>query len=302
MNDKPYSKVYVFLTVVVTLVTMLLYVMLFSDPYKARVVIYVILTMMLTVLCSILLISLVHSPKREIGFTTVIKEVEKDDSAQDNCSERMFNEFQKELKNIKSNLTNLNSDDLKRIQFENCKRDAFSRIKLDERNLRKRINAVCENFEGPMRLSLFFAIGFAIAGLLPLLVLAFKGDCDNSPVNSVSSAIVSRWPYFGLTLVVEFVSGVFFKIYYKLVEEIKYYADEISRITRNAVSLESLVLLDRFECIDTFVMNMVETQKNRVLKKNESTEFIEKQKIENMNNDKLFDLLEGFIKKEAKES
>ena len=299
MNEKIYSKIYVLLTVVVTFLTIMFYFKLFVDPFMFDNILFVIMTMVLTVLSSILLISLAHSQKREMGFVSVIKEVEKDDCAQDNCSEHMFNELQKELKNIKSNLTNLNSDDLKRIQFENCKRDAFSRIKLDERNLRRRINAVCENFEGPMRLSLFFAIGFAIAGLLPLLVLAFKGDCDNSPINSVSSAIVSRWPYFGLTLVVEFVSGVFFKIYYKLVEEIKYYADEISRITRNAVSLETLVLLDRFECIDKFVMKLVETQKNRVLKKNESTEFIEKQKLENMNNDKLLDLLEGFVKKEA---
>ena len=267
-NNRDYLRLFMaIMAALVTITSLILNFRLFDRPSQANIMLLMVAAMSLTFLSVILLLFLIQSQKKEKNIVNLLNDVEKDECDKDEDYEHAFEELQKDIKKIKNNLSNLNSEDLEKIQFENSKNMVFSRIKYNERILRKKINAVCGYFEKPMQSSLRYAIAFAVVGLLPMLFLVVKSGGVETEVDSISCAVIKRWPFFGLTLVVEFVSGVFFKIYYKLVDEIKYYIEENSRITRNAVSLVTLVLLNRFECVDSFAMKMIETQKNRILKK-----------------------------------
>lgn len=257
MDEEKYAiiKKYaiMFITVVITIVTLFMNVKVFKGPMLNEVTPFMLVLMFFSMFTFVLVMSLLLAKKKGEQITFIANpDIEKE-------NDENYDELRTKIVELEKNIKKITDADIEYIKAESAKDAVISRVKRSSVSLRKKINATLENFERPMQLSLICAIAFAIAGLIPLCYLIFKGNGENVQ-SSISVVMMSRWPFLGLTFVFEFVAGVFLRIYYRLVDEIKYYINESVRINEKAVGLETLVRLNRMDGADTLIQKIVSTE------------------------------------------
>ena len=135
------------------------------------------------------------------------------------------------------------------------------------------------NENGSMKLyTLVAMVSFAFAGLVPLVIvvvttIVHQGDNLNV-VTTMPQIISTKWNFIALAFVAEFLAGLCMKMYFKLLDDSKHYANEYMVFSKNIVSLSTLILLERDEGVQEVVLKMLEYKSNRILKKGETTEEI----------------------------
>ncbi|NHN24297.1 hypothetical protein FIA58_001300 [Flavobacterium jejuense] len=103
-------------------------------------------------------------------------------------------------------------------------------------------------------------------------------------------------PRISLVIFIEFFAFFFLKLYKSNLYEIKYFNNEKTNIDFKIFSLRTAIQLDDKEMIKLCISNFIETERNFIIKKDETTIDFERHKFDNVNNSELKDLLLGVLK------
>lgn len=292
----PNSKrlVLLVMTVLITTVTMVLIVdVFFRRPFLNLSPLFLLL-MFLTFLSSVLLLRLDTLPKiKPIIFNEKMDLLDVRESKQEDKTETDdYKSLKEEIDEIKSLLPSIGLDDVEYFKIERSKKMVLSKLRYNTRRQKESMQIVLNSFKKPMQFVLYLSVIVAGVGLMPLLYLIFQGNSINSDA-SVTVIIASRWPFLALTLVVEFVAGILLKIYYKMIDEVKYYMKEDVNLTEKKISIETLVCLNRFDCIDSILLKMQEKKDDALLQK---TVCKKSDNAENDNLSKILSVIEAVSK------
>jgi hypothetical protein len=103
-------------------------------------------------------------------------------------------------------------------------------------------------------------------------------------------------PRLSLLIFIEFFAFFFLKLYKSNLFEIKYFNNEKTNIDFKIFSLKTAIHFEDKEMINTCINNFIDTERNFIIKKDESTIDLEKHKYDNISNSDLKDLILGIIK------
>ena len=96
-------------------------------------------------------------------------------------------------------------------------------------------------------------------------------------------------PRFTLSLFIELFSFFFLRIYKKNLDDIKYLNNERTNIDLKLIALRTAIIHNDGETLKSVVIELSKTERNFILKKDESTVDIEKDKLDKLSSDKLLD-------------
>lgn len=164
-------------------------------------------------------------------------------------------------------------------------------------------------FANPSKWILIIAISFAFIGLIPLAIVSFsfqesltaqKAAGDNLYGVAVAY-LISRIPFISLAVLLEVVAGIMLKVYYKHLDEARYYTNEMTNIMLQGAALHTGILRDDEDALNAGMRKLFETDRNRILKRGETTEEIEKMKTSvrgiNLDIKTLTGIFEGILKR-----
>lgn len=100
-------------------------------------------------------------------------------------------------------------------------------------------------------------------------------------------------PRISLSILIEVFSFFFLKLYKKNLDDIKYLNNERTNIEMKIIAIKTGFLTDDKETLQQIIIKLAETERNFILKKDESTVEVEKSKLEVSNNN---NFITGLIK------
>ncbi|MES2139526.1 MAG: hypothetical protein V4511_07440 [Bacteroidota bacterium] len=104
-------------------------------------------------------------------------------------------------------------------------------------------------------------------------------------------------PRISLVIFVEIFAFFFLKLYKSNLQEIKYFNNEKTNVDFKLITLKTALFQEDLEMIKICLSELIKTERNFILKKDESTVEIEKIKHDNANNKILADLIEKVVAK-----
>lgn len=146
------------------------------------------------------------------------------------------------------------------------------------------LHSYCESLKKTAKFTLLYAMALSFAGIIPLstavLSESFGAIDEGARHLSVGEIIAARWPYISLTILVEVVAGIMLKIYYKQIDEIKYNHNEITNLSAQHCAIYTALTFGTKDDITAITKQMSVTERNRILKKNETTEEAQRIKLQ----------------------
>ena len=116
-----------------------------------------------------------------------------------------------------------------------------------------------------------------------------------------TTQILSHYiPRISLVIFIEIFAFFFLKLYKSNLFEIKYFNNEKTNIDFKVFSLKTAIHYEDTEMIKSCISNFIETERNFIIKKDESTIDLEKHKYDNLSNTDLKDMLLGILKTNSK--
>ncbi|SHM13503.1 hypothetical protein [Mucilaginibacter sp. OK098] len=103
-------------------------------------------------------------------------------------------------------------------------------------------------------------------------------------------------PRISIVVFVEIFAFFFLKIYKTNLSDIKYFHNELTNIEMKLASIKSAFVTNNETIIQFTVQELAKTERNFILKKDESTIELEKEKIDNFNNKNIADALKELVK------
>lgn len=129
--------------------------------------------------------------------------------------------------------------------------------------------------------------------ILCLVYEVFYNEIDFAETTKVLSHYIPR---ISLVIFIEIFAFFFLKLYKANLYEIKYFNNEKTNIDFKIFSLKTAIYYDDKEMINNCINSFIKTERNFIIKKDESTIDLEKHKYDNLSNTDLKDLLLGFLK------
>lgn len=143
-------------------------------------------------------------------------------------------------------------------------------------SLEKKIRNQIDRLVGNSNLNLIIG---TITTLIAIIILGFSIYQKNSFNDSVS--LMSHYiPRISTVIFVEIFSFFFLKLYRKNLDEIKYFQNEITNLNFKISSLKASLILEDKETASKILSKFSDTERNFILKKGESTERIESERLE----------------------
>jgi len=172
-----------------------------------------------------------------------------------------------------------------------CESKSDSRIRHEISSLANRAN-----------LNLIIGIILIVSGLV-VLASSFTWSPKESS-NDWPSFFMMFIPRFSLAMLIEISSFYFLAIYRRTLTETKYYQNELTNIELKFLALKSSFFREELAMFDEILVKISSIERNHILKKDETTEEVEKQKANTSlitgllsNMDKLNDIIESTNKK-----
>ena len=78
--------------------------------------------------------------------------------------------------------------------------------------------------------------------------------------------------------------------------DVKYYQNELTNVEIKSITLQSALSTKNEQTIKMVIKELIETERNIILKKGESTVSLEKEKIDDKNTTALLDSLKSLVK------
>lgn len=155
--------------------------------------------------------------------------------------------------------------------FENQINPCFNSFYTLRETLTKRIQLTNKN----ANLNLIIGIVTSVIAISFLLFFLFNSDSPDTYKKILSEHI----PRVSLIILTELLSFFFLKLYRVNLDEIKYFQNEITNIDLKLSSLKTALYSKNQQDISLVIKNLSETERNKVIKKGESTTELEKMKI-----------------------
>lgn len=164
----------------------------------------------------------------------------------------------------------------------------------DFENLSFRINEELTRLRKSANLNLVIGSLTTICAIVALGYEVFKSDLDFIDTTKVLSHYVPR---VSLIVFVEIFAFFFLKLYKTTLSDIKYFNNEKTNIDFKIISLKTALNAGDSKLIQTMIEELIKTERNFKLGKDESTVELEKLKNDTNNNQILAQLLEKLNKK-----
>lgn len=166
---------------------------------------------------------------------------------------------------------------------------------LDElENLGYRINGELTRLRKSANLNLVIGTLTTICAILALGYEVFYNELD---FNDTAKVISHYIPRLSIIVFVEIFAFFFLKLYKATLSDIKYFNNEKTNIDFKIISLKTALNIGNDKVIQLMLEELIKTERNFKLGKNESTVELEKTKNETMNNKIIAQLLEKLSNK-----
>lgn len=228
---------------------------------------------------------------------------------------RQFERFRNEVNERLSHVSNLGIDENKVASIIEAKIDKisnetlFNQIKdkyedklkaeLKSRSLEDELLNIKERIErDTMRISRNGNINLTIGFFTTFMAIFFLGYSllgVSYDTESTQRFIFHFVPRFTLSLFIELFSFFFLRIYRKNLDDIKYLNNERTNIDFKLISLQVAMMQSDSATLTSVITEFSKTERNFILKKDESTVDIEKNKIDSMSSEKLLESLVHII-------
>ncbi len=136
-------------------------------------------------------------------------------------------------------------------------------------------------------------IGLLITGLSIYLLIQFF-ILEHSP--KTEDLVFYYASRFTAVISIEIFSLFFLKLYSANLAEVKYFQNELSNVESKIIALKTAMLVEQPELIAEVVKELVKTERNYILKKDETTVDLERTKLDKEDNKHLLDSLLQTIK------
>tara|TARA_B100001250_G_scaffold405348_1_gene422701 strand:- start:113 stop:1048 length:936 start_codon:yes stop_codon:yes gene_type:complete len=141
-------------------------------------------------------------------------------------------------------------------------------------------------------------LGF-ITTFMAIFFLAYSLNEFNEPSYETSQFVYKFIPRLSLSILIELFSFFFLRMYRKNLEDLKYLNNEKTNVEMQLLSLKTAIVLKDNEAISKVIDKMSSTERNFVLKKDETTVETQKSRMDNDSNTQIisqfFDLLKQKI-------
>ncbi|MDO6670532.1 hypothetical protein [Cobetia amphilecti] len=167
------------------------------------------------------------------------------------------------------------------------------RIQDNFNNILSRLNYQVSSLNRRGALNLLIGIFTTIIAIYILYSTVSRGE---KMYTDTASFLIYYIPRLSLSIFVEIFSFFFLRLYKIGLEEIKYFQNEMTNIELKLLALESAVTLDNESIIITSVNELMSTERNFKLTKDETTVSLEKYKANQAGDAKIVDLMSNILK------
>lgn len=142
------------------------------------------------------------------------------------------------------------------------------------------------------------AIGTTIAltGILSLAYFLYSAPA----IADGLGFFIHHLPKLSFVIVVELFAYFFLRLYKNGFDEIKYFQNEITNIEMKVMSLKYVQEFKSEEMIKELAMHLMKTERNFILEKGQTTVSIEKDRLQNLSDSKLTNMISEIIKLKQK--
>lgn len=186
-----------------------------------------------------------------------------------------------------------NTEKQKRKQNKSIELITLERIQNDIEIVNTRINIETQRLSKNATLNLLIGSIATILSVSYLLVVLLLNppNIDNS--NSILSYYISR---ISIVVFTEIFAFFFLKMYKANQNDLKYLNNEMTTISIKIIALKTAISSKNADIMKITIEELVKTERNFVLKKDESTIELEKHKIESNENTKIIETLKDLVK------
>lgn len=218
----------------------------------------------------------------ELSSKSVFSQVDKDEIKskiiQNSTQDFITDIFQKNTDTLKDKLTNT-------IGLESINNSFFITI--------KRINNEIKNLSLRANINLVIGIGISFFGIYVLgksidifndnVFLTFVNNDGQAVSKSIDEILVKILPRISFVFIVELFAYFFLKLYKNGLDEIKYFQNELTNVESKLVAVEAAYIIKSDIAIQKAIDLLVLTERNFILKKDETTVELQKAKSDSEN-------------------
>ena len=170
--------------------------------------------------------------------------------------------------------------------------DKFQDYLIDFSNIKARMANEINKLDRRANTNLTIGSATTITAVLVLYITVTNDKVNFSDTISLLSHFIPR-----LTIVIfiEIFAFFFLKLYKNNIDNIKYYHNELTNIDLKLVSLKQAIKTDNKETIQNILTELSKTERNFILKKEETTIELEKIRQDGDKNKNFIDILRGVI-------
>lgn len=132
--------------------------------------------------------------------------------------------------------------------------------------------------------------------LIAVAILGFEVLRSELKFNELISLLSHYIPRITIVIFVEIFAFFFLKMYRNNLVDIKYFHNEKTNIELKIISLKTAIINDSEAILSLCIQELIKTERNFVLNKNQSTIDLEKEKIESSYYKNIAEALTGFMK------
>jgi len=241
-----------------------------------------------------------------IGVSVLIKYLQKDENLNQkmiNQDINIFNEKDKNeiikklkqniLENTKNNILEDIQKDVKKHLIENNKTEIIKN-QFDKTIFRLKDELFSLSKRGNLNLSI--GIITTLTGLVLLGTFILQGNMD---LKNSEHFFINFVPRISLVILIEIFAYFFLKLYKNNIAEIKYFQNEITTIETKLLALQIAVELKDNSIIKESINNLLQSERNFILNKGQTTVDIEKNKIELQSTNSILDKITSIINKNS---
>ena len=142
---------------------------------------------------------------------------------------------------------------------------------------KRRLDSEIEKLEKRGRLNLTIGVFVTVIGLVMLGVILLAFD---TPTNDVSVLLAKYLPRIAFVVLIEIFALFFLKLYRNSLTDIKFYQNEITNIESKFTGLRICMSLDEKDVSEKILDSLLNTERNFILEKGQSTIDLKKAKYE----------------------
>lgn len=156
----------------------------------------------------------------------------------------------------------------------------------------QRINIEKDSLSRRGNLNLLIGMFLSISGIVVLGISVF----NFVSVGDFNDVITKMIPRFLFVVLIEVFAYFFLNLYRKSLEDIKYYQNELTNLEAKYLSLQTSLAINNYKLINSVVEQLVKTERNFILEKDQSTIELEKERINSNNTNNNLQVLKDIFK------